>query len=70
MAEQGWSRSPFRLIARLIEPIGIFPFVGQFVPEQTEWTIFRPTFTSSGLQSIQTFGTMLYDDVKVLAYPD
>lgn len=70
VADLGWSRSPFRLIARLLEPIGIFPYVGQFVPGQAEWTIFRNTFTGAGAQGIQTFGTMLYEDVIANTYPD
>lgn len=70
IADLGMSRAQFRLIARLVDPLDIFDLVGQVTPGAASWLLFRQTFTAAGAQGIQVGGSLSYEQVLELAYPD
>lgn len=70
VADLGMTRAQFRLIARLVNPLGIFDLVGQVTPGAANWLLFRQTFTAGNAQSIQVGGSLPYEQVLELVYPD
>lgn len=70
IAELGMVRAQFRLIARLLEPIGVFDLVGQTTPGAASWLLFRQTFTAGGLQGIQVQGSIPYEFIPGIVEPD
>jgi len=70
IADLGMTRAQFRLIARLVDPLGVFDLVGQVTPGAANWLLFRQTFMPSGAQSIQVGGSLPYEQVLELVYPD
>lgn len=70
VADLGMTRAQFRLIARLVDPLGIFDLCGQVTPGAANWLVFRQTFTAANAQGIQVGGSLPYEQVRELCYPD